>query len=100
MAGAQLVTLALRFFRLTASDGVELRASGTLLATTLARRFLARGVLLALGGIALPLFTAHPVVLWLAFSMVLAGEILGRYLFFVSAVPKHMVAPYLGSEAA
>ena len=100
MAGAQLATLALRFFRLAASDGVELRAPGTLLATTLASRFVLRGVLLALGAIALPLFTVHPAVLWLAFIAALAGEFLGRYLFFVSAVPKHMVAPYLGSEAA
>jgi DMSO reductase anchor subunit len=99
-AGAQLITLALRFFRLTASDSIELRASGTLLATTLASRFVLRGVLLALGAIALPLFTSHPVVLWAAFASALAGETLGRYLFFVSAVPKHMVAPYLGSEAA
>lgn len=100
MAGAQLVTLALRFFRLTASDGVELRASGTLLATTLASRFVLRGVLLVVGAIALPLFTAHPAVLWVALLTALAGETLGRYLFFVSAVPKHMMAPYLGSEAA
>jgi hypothetical protein len=63
-------------------------------------RFVLRGALLAFGAIALPLFTAHPVVLWLAFAATLAGETLGRYLFFVSAVPKHMVAPYLGSEAA
>jgi hypothetical protein len=26
--------------------------------------------------------------------------LLGRYLFFVCAVPKHLAAPYLGSEAA
>jgi DMSO reductase iron-sulfur subunit len=100
MAGAQLMALALRFFRLSASDVVELRASGRLLATVLASRFVLRGVLLVLGGIALPLFTSNASVLWLALVMVLAGEILGRYLFFVSAVPKHMVAPYLGSEAA
>ncbi len=100
LAGAQLVTLALRFFRLSASEVVELRASGKLLATVLSSRLIARGVLLALGAIALPLFTVRPSVLWLAFVMTLAGEVLGRYLFFVSAVPKHMVAPYLGSEAA
>lgn len=100
VAGAQLVTLALRFFRLTAADSVELRASGRLLATVLSSRLLARGVLLALGAIALPLYTTHPAVLWTAFLAALAGEVLGRYLFFVSAVPKHMVAPYLGSEAA
>jgi hypothetical protein len=29
-----------------------------------------------------------------------AAEILGRYLFFVSVVPKHMAAPYLPEVAA
>jgi formate dehydrogenase iron-sulfur subunit len=100
MAGAQLVALALRFLHLSASDTVELRASGRLLATTFRSRFVCRGVLLALGGIALPLFTSHPAVLWIALAAALAAEILGRYLFFVCAVPKHMAAPYLGSEAA
>ena len=100
MAGAELVVLALRFFRLSASDTVELQASARLLATTLASPLIARGVLLALGAIALPLFTSHPAALWVAFALALGGETLGRYLFFVSAVPKHMAAPYLGSEAA
>jgi formate dehydrogenase iron-sulfur subunit len=100
MASAQFVTLALRFFQLSASDIVELRASATLLATTLAMRLVMRGGLLALGAIALPLFTSHPAALWVAFLLALGAETLGRYLFFVSAVPKHMAAPYLGSEAA
>ena len=100
MAGAHLVVLAIKFFNLSGSDTIELRASSRLLATTLRRHLIARGVLLALGAIALPLFTSQPIVLWLAFRLALAGEILGRYLFFVSAVPKHLAAPYLGSEAA
>jgi hypothetical protein len=57
-------------------------------------------VLLALGAIALPLFSTRPAVLWLACALVVASETLGRYLFFVSAIPKHMTAPYLGSDAA
>ena len=100
MAGAQLVVLALKFFNLSGADTIELKASSVLLATKLRRHLIARGVLLALGAIALPLFTSQPIVLWLAFSLALAGETIGRYLFFVSAVPKHLVAPYLGSEAA
>lgn len=100
MAGAELVVLALRFFRLSASDAVELQATARLLATTLASRLVMRGVLLAAGAIALPLFTGHPAALWLAFALALGSEVLGRYLFFVSAVPTHMAAPYLGSEAA
>jgi formate dehydrogenase iron-sulfur subunit len=100
MAGSQLVVLALKLFRLSGADTVELQASSRLLATTLRRPFVARGVLLALGGIALPLFTSNSAALWAASVLAIAGEIVGRYLFFVSAVPKHPAAPYLGSEAA
>ena len=100
LAGMLIVTLALRFLRLSASDGVELQASGRLLATTLSRHLVTRGVLVVLGAIAIPLFTVNPLALWAAFLLVLGGEVLGRYLFFVSAVPKHLAAPYLGNEAA
>ena len=37
---------------------------------------------------------------WENAAVALAGEVMGRYLFFVSAVPKHMVAAYVGNEAA
>jgi Fe-S-cluster-containing dehydrogenase component/DMSO reductase anchor subunit len=113
LAGAQFVVLALRFFRCTAADSLELKGTARLLSTVLARHFLARGVLLALGGMALPLAAVGvmgadrtPLVVQLAMAaaLVLAvgGEILGRYLFFVSVVPKHMAAPYVAaaSEAA
>jgi DMSO reductase anchor subunit len=100
MAGAQFVVLALKLFRLSGADTVELQASSRLLATTLRRPFIARGVLLALGAIALPLFTSNAMILWAACGLALAGEVVGRYLFFVSAVPKHPAAPYFGSEAA
>jgi Fe-S-cluster-containing dehydrogenase component/DMSO reductase anchor subunit len=100
LAGTELVVLALRFFRLSASDTVELQASARLLATRFARQLIARGVLLATGAIALPLFTNYPPSLWLAFVLTLGSEVLGRRLFFVSAVPKHMTAPYLETEAA
>lgn len=100
MAGTQLVSLAIRFFRLSASSTVELRATGTLLATTFGSRFVLRGALLAFGAIALPLFTSQPIALWVGLAAAVAAELLGRYLFFVCTVPKHMVAPYLGSEAA
>lgn len=100
MGGAELVLLALRFLRMSASDSVELQASARLLSSKLSRWFVLRGMLLATGAIALPLFTRHPIVLALACGIALAGEILGRYLFFVSAVPTHMTAPYIGSEAA
>jgi DMSO reductase anchor subunit len=45
---------------------------------------------------------AGPLLPWLAFALAFAGEVVGRYLFFVSVVPTHMATPYLelGSEAA
>ena len=98
MAGAQLVVLALRFFRLSASDGVELQRDGTTARHDAgvapsapgraARAGRHRAAALhdpsgrAVGGV----------------PLALAGEMLGRYLFFVSAVPKHMAAPYLGKR--
>jgi DMSO reductase iron-sulfur subunit len=99
-AGAQFVTLALNFFRMSASETVELRASATLFSTTFKSHALLRGILLSIGAIALPLFSSQPAALWIGFIAALASEVLGRYLFFVTAVPKHMAAPYLGSEAA
>jgi DMSO reductase anchor subunit len=102
MGGAQLLLLAFRFLRLVASDRVELRGTARLLSTTLRPLFLARVALVGLGGVALPL-TAHGTFgLVAALGLALAGEIIGRYLFFTSVVPTHMASPYLemGSEAA
>jgi formate dehydrogenase iron-sulfur subunit len=102
-AGGQLLLLAVRFFRLTASDSVELRGTARLLSTVLMSRFVARGALLAAGGVVLPLMAGtrvmHPAVLWAAFALALGAELIGRYLFFVSVVPKHMAAPYLSLES-
>jgi formate dehydrogenase iron-sulfur subunit len=109
MAGAQLLFVALRFVRLVAGKSIELQGSARLLSTTLKPHFITRGVLLAVGGVALPLVattattaTSTAITLWAALLLVLSAEILGRYLFFVSVVPKHMAVPYLqiGSEAA
>jgi formate dehydrogenase iron-sulfur subunit len=106
MAGAQFVLLALRFFRCIASDSLELKGTARLLSTVLARHLVTRGALLALGAVALPLAVAAPGahpgsrVLTLALVCAAAGEILGRYLFFVSVVPKHMAAPYLPETEA
>jgi Fe-S-cluster-containing dehydrogenase component/DMSO reductase anchor subunit len=106
MAGAQFALMALRFLRCMASDSLELKGTARLLSTVLARRVLWRGLLLGAGGIALPL-VALPLaptglVMVAGLVLALAGEILGRYLFFVSVVPKHLAAPYLATarEAA
>jgi formate dehydrogenase iron-sulfur subunit len=101
MAGAQLLLIALRFVRLVATDSIELKGTARLLSTSLKPLFLARALLLGAGGVVLPLVASAGVLTWIAFVLALTGEIIGRYLFFVSVVPKHMATPYLelGSAA-
>jgi len=96
-AAAQLLNNALRFLTLNASDSFERQSTARLLSTVLASRFLLRGALLIAGGIALPLLAPTPVGLAIAFITALAGEILGRYLFYVSVVPKNIAASYIAS---
>jgi DMSO reductase anchor subunit len=99
MAGLQFVLIAFGFLRSVASDVPELKGTARLLSTVLANRLVLRGILLAAGGVVLPLLGVFPA---LALLLALGGEILGRYLFFVSVVPKHLAAPYVApvSEAA
>lgn len=101
-AGARLLNQAIRFFWMTASDSFELQASARLLSTTLAFKFVLRSALLILGGIVLPLLWPTPLVTCISLALALGAEILGRYLFFVSVVPKNMAASYLsvGKAAA
>lgn len=101
-AGAQALNQAARFFQLTSSDSFELRASAQLLSTVFASRFFARGALLLLAGIVLPLALPNTLGAYLSLALAFAGETLGRYLFFVSVVPKNMAASYLfqGKAAA
>jgi Fe-S-cluster-containing dehydrogenase component/DMSO reductase anchor subunit len=96
MAGAQFVLLALRFLRCIASDSLELKGTARLLSTMFAKHLVVRGVLLAAGAIVLPLLVAPAA---LALTLAIGAEILGRYLFFVSVVPKHMATPYVPVES-
>ena len=96
-AGTHLLNQAVRFFWMSASESFELRASARLLSTTLSSRFLARGALLILGGIVLPLLWPTAIATSISLALALAGEILSRYLFFVSVVPKNMAASYLSA---
>jgi len=95
-ASAQLLNLVTRLIELTCSDEFELRASARLLGNDLKRLLFARIVLLIAGGVALPLLHIPVAALLVA----TAGESLGRYLFFVSVVPRNMAAPFLRKEAA
>jgi DMSO reductase anchor subunit len=96
-ASAQMLNQTLRFLWLIGSDSFELQASARLLSTRLARSMLLRGALLLTGGIAFPLADSHA-ARFAVLPLALAGEILGRYLFYVSVVPKNMAAPYLGAQ--
>ncbi len=105
MAGAQATVFALRFLRAVASDSLELKGTARLLSTVLAGRLVLRGILLAIGAIALPLLaTGFPdgsgrLLLLGALLVALAAELIERYLFFVSVVPKHLAAPYIASAS-
>lgn len=90
-AAGQLLNQGLKLLRLIRSDEFELKASARLLSKDLERLFLAQLALLAAGGILLPLAGKAAMGLPLA----LAGELLGRYLFFVSVVPKNMAATFM-----
>ena len=73
-----------------------------MLSTVLASKFLLRGALLIAGGVAMPLLLSSHLGIAAAFLVALMGEIVGRYLFYVSVVPKNMAASYVasGTEAA
>jgi len=91
---AQLATQAMKFLWLARSESFELRATSLLLSGTLRRAFLTRLAILLAAGIVAPLECERPVALAAAFLLALAGEFLGRWLFFVSVVPKSMAAAF------
>jgi len=105
MAGAQATVFALRFFRAVASDSLELKGTARLLSTVLAGRLVARGILLVVGAIALPMLATGlgdrpgQWLMGVALIVALAAELIERYLFFVSVVPKHLAAPYIASAS-
>lgn len=96
-ASAQLANQMLRFLWMIASESFELQASARLLSTTLAKTFLLRCALLIAGGIILPL-SGLGLARFAALALAFAGEIVGRYLFYVSVVPKNVAAPYLVAQ--
>ena len=55
-------------------------------------------LVLMVAGVLLPLITARGWMITVAFVIALAGEWLGRYLFFVSVVPKNIAAAFTSGE--
>jgi hypothetical protein len=85
---------------LTASHAFELQASARLLTKTLAMQFLTSGALIVLRRIVLPLFLPTWTGACASFALALAGEILGRYVFFVGVVPKYLAASFISDRRA
>jgi DMSO reductase iron-sulfur subunit len=91
---AQLVTQTLKFFWLSRSEAFELRASSLLLAGRLRLAFLTRLALLVAAGIVGPLVAPAGLASAAVLLAALGGEWAGRWLFFVSVVPKNMAAAF------
>lgn len=93
-SAAQLLIQALKFLWLSQSEVFELRASSLLLSLRFRAAFLTRLGLLALVGGAAPLAASYAPAIAPVFALALAGEWLGRWLFFVTVVPKNMAAAF------
>lgn len=91
---AQLLTQTGKFLWLSCSEAFELRSSAMLLAGRLRHLFVMRLALLIVAGIVVPLAASSTAALNAAFVAALAGEIAGRYLFFVSVAPKNIAAAF------
>ena len=96
---ATLLIFGAKLLRLARSSRYELHASWQLLSTLLLNRLMLRIFLLLLGAgvLAFPSSASHRMS---AFALLLGGEFLGRYLFFVSVVPSNIASSYLAQEAA
>lgn len=84
----QLIVTVEKYFWLRTSEEFERRQSARLLANDLAKFFGLRLATLAL------------CIIFPMLPLALAAEVLGRYLFFVSVVPRNMAATFLSKEAA
>jgi formate dehydrogenase iron-sulfur subunit len=94
-----LVTAGLKLARLARSRTHELHSSWQLFATGFSNHLLIRIALPCVGLALLPLAIAPWIRVAIAMLMV-AGEFIGRYLFFVTVVPTNMASEYLAQEAA
>lgn len=93
-ASAQLLTQLLKFLYLTRGETFELRASAILLSGKLQNVFLARLGLLLVSGIVVPLTSAHWWAAIASLTIALLSEWMGRWIFFVSVVPKNIAAAF------
>ncbi len=100
IGSAVLLNLTWHILRLTQSSVFEMKSTGRLLCTTLAPLLLVRIGLLLVSGIVLPLVAQTWQVRVTALIFAVMAEVAGRYLFFVSVVPKNIAAAYLARQEA
>lgn len=96
---ATLVVGGLKIAWLAGSKIHELRGAYTLLFSVFANHLIFRFLLLSAGLLLLPFAQSAWPAVFMALALI-AGELLGRYLFFVSVVPTNMATEYLSAEAA
>jgi formate dehydrogenase iron-sulfur subunit len=96
----QLLTQTLKFLWMSRSEHFELRASSLLLSGRFHRLFLTRMGLLVIAGIAAPVSAPFGISSIAILTIALANEWLGRWLFFISVVPKSMAAAFTGGRKA
>lgn len=99
-AALQLGNQALKLLWLARSEQFEYRSSAILLSNQLKSFFLLRLALLIAGGLAAPLLVGSQWMAALALLAALTGELMGRWLFFVSVVPKSIAASFGARRAA
>jgi formate dehydrogenase iron-sulfur subunit len=103
-ASAQLVTQIAKLLWLARDESAENQASSALLLYRLRSMFLLRIALLLAGGVVLPLMStvtsAAPFAAVGALLVALAGELIGRWLFFISSTPKNIAAGFFPAGRA
>jgi DMSO reductase anchor subunit len=97
---AQFLAQILKFFWVSRSEQFELRATAVLLSGRLKTQFLSRLGLLIVAGMLLPLTTTSRWTAAGGLVLALTGECLGRWLFFVSVVPKSIANSFTRSGRA
>src|SRR6266700_2353162 len=96
---ATLFVAGLKILWLVRSEVHERRGAYALLRAVLANQLQLRFLFLSAGLLMLPFVRARWATV-LAALVLIAGEFLGRYLFFVSVVPTNIASEYLSVEAA
>ncbi len=98
-AAATIAVLIGKLTRLALSARYELYASWQLLSTILLNKLLLRLAML-IAGVLFVVAGESILARLVGLSLIIAGEFISRYLFFVSVVPTNIASGYLRKEAA